>query len=396
MNILITTFSFPSLEEGYYDGKFVLAEARGYAENGAQVKVLTPYYPGAKTTEYIDGSIEVIRFRYFWPRNLHRLKKPGVAIYSNKSLLGLIQIPFIIISFAYNIFRLSGWADIIHSQWTVTALLALPAKFLRKTPVVMTPRGSDLRLLPPKVNRFIHKHVSGCIDCWGPQPSMLGFKKQYPAHYVALPLIVDYHPDGPIPNDLHPEYPGRFRVLFVGRLVQLKLDQGSLFFDLIECIPFISSSRDFHVYLIGDGEIDMINRLSQKIVSLGLEERISMLGGRSKISDYLNHADLGLGGQALNAVSQEYIVSGVPQIITREANGEAIWRDGHNAFLVDRGDVRLLANTISRIMDDRQLRALIANNSSTEMGDYVTNTLTGGDLYLSAFCDIIESEMDRP
>ena len=34
--------------DGVYDGKFVLAEALSYADNGANVRVITPHYAGAK------------------------------------------------------------------------------------------------------------------------------------------------------------------------------------------------------------------------------------------------------------------------------------------------------------------------------------------------------------
>jgi hypothetical protein len=59
MNILITTFSFPSLKHNIHDGRFVFSEAMGYAENGAKVKVITPHYPGEDKREQINGNITV-------------------------------------------------------------------------------------------------------------------------------------------------------------------------------------------------------------------------------------------------------------------------------------------------------------------------------------------------
>ena len=113
MNILINTFSFPSIKENVHDGRFVYSEAIGYAENGAVVKVLTPHYPGADKTEQINENIEIIRFRYFFPSSLQALKTPGIPLYSQKSFLAIMQIPFLCLFFALNILRYAWWADII-------------------------------------------------------------------------------------------------------------------------------------------------------------------------------------------------------------------------------------------------------------------------------------------
>ena len=76
----------------------------------------------------------------------------------------LIQLPILCLMFMLNIIRYAGKADIIHAQWTLSALLALPARWLRRARLVVTARGSDIRLLPAWLNRFIFRRVDAAID----------------------------------------------------------------------------------------------------------------------------------------------------------------------------------------------------------------------------------------
>ena len=62
MRILIVTTSFPSRRPGEFLGKFVLNEARAYAENGAEVSVLTPHYPGVPVRDQFQAHLVVHRY----------------------------------------------------------------------------------------------------------------------------------------------------------------------------------------------------------------------------------------------------------------------------------------------------------------------------------------------
>ncbi len=41
------------------DGRFVFSEVMGYAENGAEVIVLTPHFPGANETEKFNNQVTI-------------------------------------------------------------------------------------------------------------------------------------------------------------------------------------------------------------------------------------------------------------------------------------------------------------------------------------------------
>ena len=122
MNILINTFSFPSIKENIHDGRFVFSEAMGYAENGANVKVITPHYPGADKAEQINENITILRFQYFIPKSLQVLKKPGIPIYNQKSFLAILQISFLCLFFVLHILY---FVRIVYSLNTFISLTQL-------------------------------------------------------------------------------------------------------------------------------------------------------------------------------------------------------------------------------------------------------------------------------
>jgi glycosyltransferase involved in cell wall biosynthesis len=56
-----------------------------------------------------------------------------------------IILPFFLLSLALHTIVLARNCDVIHANWLFTGLFSLPAKLIRKKPLVMTLRGSDLR-----------------------------------------------------------------------------------------------------------------------------------------------------------------------------------------------------------------------------------------------------------
>lgn len=395
MNILITTFSFPSLELGHYDGKFVLAEAKAYAENGAEVKVLTPHYPGANKKEFIGPNIEVVRFSYFLPYNRQRLKQPGKPIYGSKSPLALFQIPILLVLFTFHILRLARWADIIHAQWTATALLALPAKYIFKTPVVMTARGSDLRLLPHKINRFIHRHVDGVIDCFGPQPWNIKNKKQFPANYIKLPLLVDSESSLSPPKEIGQllnKYPNIMIVIYIGRIDHYKIKENNLpLLDLVHAAKILLRKKvDFHIIYIGGGDQDLIKKINNLVIDNNLSSAISILGPKLKVNDYIKYSHIGIGGIALNAVSQEFIINEKPQLlINNKDNKEMPWKHRQNTIFVNKNDITNLYEKLYWASQNRKKISAIGKQAKKDFENLVVENKKGGKHYLNSFNNLL-------
>jgi glycosyltransferase involved in cell wall biosynthesis len=397
MNILIASFSFPSMKHSIYEGRFVFSEAMAYGQNGASVTVITPHFPGVDKGEQVTEKIRVFRFQYFIPKSLQVLKKPGVPIYDQKSLLAVFQIPILCFCFALDILKHARWADIIHAQWTIAALLALPAKWIFGKKIILTARGSDIRLLPKSINRFIHRQVDATIDCF-PQPWSNKYKQDFPAHYMTLPLIVHNDDSGIMPEDMHTIFEEKsdpFIIMYVGRFDYMKIEINKLpLIDVIRASRTLKLEKmDFHVFYIGDGEEDLKSEMLRTIKDMDLQEYISLLGPKTNVLDYIHFCHLGIGGIAFNAVSQEFTISGKPQIlIDGKDNMGAPWRHDLNAILIEPGNQTDLEQKLLWAMNNRGRLETIGENARDEMSKYIVNSELGGMLYLKEFQKVIERE----
>jgi len=338
---VIPTFSFPFLPQENYDGKFVLAEAQAYAENGAEVQVITPHFDNVPRQEVLESGIKVFRFDYFFPARWQCLKRPGKPLYSELSWMSMLQIPFMLLTMAWKILQRGRWADVIHAQWSLTALLALPAKWLFGTKIVLTVRGSDIRLLPSWLNRFIHRQVDAAVDCFGPQPWNEEYKKKFPARYLALPLIVyEDKWTREMPDDMAASLRNRknpFIIVYIGRFEQLKIRDNHL--PLLTLIQGASiwkrRNLNFHPFFLGNGGLK--KEMENLIENLNLADRVALLGSKANVTHYLQFSHLGVGGIAFNAVSQEIHMSGTPQLLVDPAdNRDAPWVDEKMPFISKR------------------------------------------------------------
>lgn len=394
MNILITSFSFPNFKDGTFDGKFVFSEALAYAENGAHVRVLTPHYDGADKIEQMHERIRVFRFQYFIPKSFQALKRPGTPIYNQRSPLAIIQIPFLCLLFAVHILRHALWAHIIHAEWTVTALCALPSKWILGKRIVLTARGSDLRLLPLWVNQFIHHQVDGAIDCFGPQPRNLAYKKRFSANFITLPHLVDDRASQVMPQDMKDIVNGKpnpFIILYVGRYDYSKIhDQFPLMTLLHASTILKSKGMNFHVFYVGDGD-EQIKRQMQRIMDQNeLHDRVTLLGPKINVLDYMGFCHLGVGGFAFNGVSQEFTISGKPQILVDvRDNRNTPWKHGINVLFVKPDDPEDLGETLSWAIKTPDQVEKIGENAKKEMRKYFLESREGGKLYLRAFQNLI-------
>lgn len=395
MNILITSFSFPSPKDNIHDGKFVLSEAISYAVNGANVRIVMPHYYGAQKIQKVYNNIIVYRFKYLTPKWWETLKMPGVPMYTRKSFSSVIQIPILCLFFCLNIIKHAVWADIIHAQWTVTALLALPAKWFLGKKIVVTARGSDLRLLPSWVNRFIHKQVDAAIDCFGPQLWNIEYKKNYPACFIKLPLIVHKDASGIIPEDMKQcslYKSGTFIILYVGRFDPIKLNNNKLpLFNLIHAAKILKSKNmKFHVFFIGNGNKQIIKKINNLIDIYDLHDFVTLLGPKTNVLDYVQFCNLGVGGIAFNGVSEEFTIMGKPQILVKGTDNEDTpWRHGVNCIFVESDDKIDLTEKLIWCHEHRHELKNIGRRAKADMSKYIADSNAGGRLYLRAFTSLI-------
>ena len=395
MNILIVTPSFPSLKDHAYLGKFVLIEALAYSRNNASVRVVMPHYPGAEKRECIDKNIEVFRIQYFWPQRFQQFRKPEVPVYDQKSFWAFFQLPFFLIFFFIGVMKHSRWTDVVHCQWTLSALFALPAKYLFGKKIVLTARGSDIRLAPRWINRFIHRKVDAAIDCFGPQKWNDIYKSLFKAKYIRLPLILDSRPPTGVPADLPGEVKtpdDLFTIFFIGRF---NMTNDTLYGHptttlILAARQLKQRNKRFHIIYIGGGDRRIQQELERMVSHNDVSDCVTFLGPKTNVNDYLPFCDLGTGGVAFSAVSQECAFFQVPQLLTFDNdNVDTPWRDKDNALFFEANNVESLLHAILYAMEDLDRLKQIGECGHKMMSKYSVDIEKGGAQYLAAFKQLL-------
>jgi glycosyltransferase involved in cell wall biosynthesis len=394
MHILILSPSFPTFskdcEGDFYGGSFVLAEALAYNSAGAKVTILTPHAPGLPLKEVIRDGLEVFRFCYFFPISWQKVRIPKLPLYTTKLLWWRIfQFPFFILAFCLSISRFIHQIDVIHANWTITALIAIPYKFIFKIPIVLTVRGTDLKLIPDFVNRFIFRKVSGIFDVWSGIGRAGKYRQIFPGRYVKLPLITRTNIEKPNQKNKYKKN-NTFQFTFIGRLfVQ---DVGRLKGVNI-LIPASKRLRErysnFEVHIVGDGpSMDLIERQCHEF---RVEKYVKIHGYHENVFPFIFNSDAVIGGLGLNAVVQESAYCEALLILPdiSEWCGD-IWKHKKNAILYKPRDPDALADAMAFVIECPNECHKIASKGFETIHNYVVDIARGGRIYTDVFGKIIE------
>jgi hypothetical protein len=115
-----------------------------------------------------------------------------------------------------------------------------------------------------------------------------------------------------------------------------------------------------------------------------------VLGPKNDVNNYLTFCDLGIGGIAFNAVSQEFSMLGKPQLLFEGPyNLETPWKNKENCLMTKPGDVDQLTSALAYALSNRDVLRRIGRRAQTMMKKYVKNMKDGGAEYLHAFSSII-------
>lgn len=390
IRILILTPGFPTNQDKKsYGGEFLLAEAEAYAQAGAHVRVLTPHAPGLPLHEKFPNGVEIVRFRYFFPTSQQKVRD-SQPIYSRSNLLWkLLQLPFFALSFLFSIGREMRHADIVHANWTPTALLALPWQRFFKIPVVLTYRGSDLRLLPKWLNRFIIKRCAAILDVWGDTGWAIENREVYPGRYIRLPLISRTPANGRLDNQggLWPHSEKHF--VFVGRLVSgttIENLKGAKI--LIPAASRLHKIHDFILDIVGDGPDREFLEKQRK--EYNASEFVTIHGHRHNVFPYFQNAFAVISNVGLSAVVQEAARCKKPLIMPNEAshNGK-VWNHKKNAILYQPCSADALAEAMCFVLENPEESKKIAAAGYKTIKKYVKTPKEAGKEYLNAFEKII-------
>ena len=372
-SVLILSSSFPGYE-GEPDGNFLYELSINLAKTH-NIFVNTPYKPGSKNSEKMS-SININRYKYFYPNSLHKLAGgSGLRYNFSKSILAKIQLPFFILFQIISTLLLikKNKISIINSHWVVPqGISGVIAKIVYGTKHVIMIHGSDINIVKSSkllkfISNIIFKYSDVIIVNSSYTKSIV--EKHLSAYKNKLRLI----PMGVDPSkfsfqsrDLKNKKLQEFMILGVGVLIDWK-GFKYLIHAFKEILKNYPNSK---LTIIGDGvEKDNLIELSKK---LNIDEKIKFLGWikNNEIVEYYKKNDIfvipsiNLKGktEGLGIVTMEAMCTGLPVVGSDVGGIPDVIKDGVNGFLVPAKSSQDIAKKIIKILDDEDLYQKFSKN----------------------------------
>ncbi|MFQ5457124.1 MAG: glycosyltransferase, partial [Myxococcota bacterium] len=289
MRALWLTSSYPRNCDDHA-GIFLHRWARGLVDRGVSLRVVAPGWSGAPARECLDG-VEIVRFPYFWPRRKERLAygSAGLMVGVRNDRRALAQLPGFAASFAWHALRESAGADAIHAFWTPMGAIALAVRALRWCPVILSPLGTDLRVLPEKFNRAVIKGAQAIVAGGGPCTEVhdrLATMTRKPLHPIFLP-IDDATLDAGDGDGFRREFEIKDErlVTFIARMYEQK-DPWTF----LDAAGLLARKRpDVRFAMVGDGPLLPLLREGARARDLG--KQVIFTGARTDVGAILKASD---------------------------------------------------------------------------------------------------------
>ncbi|UCE75376.1 MAG: glycosyltransferase family 4 protein [Methanomassiliicoccales archaeon] len=361
MKVCTVSTSFPRYKNDY-SGSFVFDLAKAMVEQGAEIDVITLYYPGSKKFEIMNG-IRVHRFQYWSPSRYQKLAtESGIATDLKSNIIARIQLPFLLLFFLLKTHKISKSCDIIHAHFTLSGLAAVFSQRIGRKRIILTCHGSDINYIPESgMVRTISIHTLEKVN------------KIITVSYALKNKIVDLGISQDkiviIPNSVDTKRfsPRRtksngFEILWAGRMVREK-GLEYLFQAMIEVIDKIP---DVKLILIGDGE--QRKYLEKLAVKIGIRDNLHFVGIKehSAMPDYMAQAKLFVLpslSEGMPLTLLEAMSSGIPIVATKVGGIPEVVKNGENGILVPPGDSKELSKAILRLMENKTLSDELGKNA---------------------------------
>jgi glycosyltransferase involved in cell wall biosynthesis len=379
VKVLIITTSYPRSDIDL-SGIFIRRLATAMVHEGVKVTVLAPGDRDAKVRETNHG-IDIVRFIYA-PKVLMRIGYGDGGIPENLSRRPwlFIILPFFLLSLVIHAVILARESDIIHANWLQTGFFSLPAKRIRKKPLIVTLRGSDLG-----------KNASIILPCVvkGANAITAVNKKWVEELKIRYGRDVFYTPNGVGVSDRAMDLEARFGIhdnevvaLYVGALRKVK--GADLLAEIARLTYKVDQSVRFLVVGPGDPK------------EFGLEKLPNIIcTGRIPPSDVLaiyRHCDIFMlpsRSEGRPNALLEAMASGVPVVATRLPGVLEVVTD-QSGILVDIEDMSALAEGICRLAKDRSRRKAMGQKARERIAELSIDWQSSAKTYLRIYEEVCE------
>lgn len=380
MRVCIVTTAFPRwLKDDR--GIFVFNAAKALKEKGCSVRVIAIHSPGALHREDMNG-IDVIRPRYL-PDRFEVLQSEGGGlpiIWDKYPLARLALIPFVIVhtlAIAWH----GRDCDVIHANWSLSAMGAWLSSWIHRRPFLVTVQGSDIykaAQIPwirfmTRVSFRKAQFVIALSDSLAENTRRIGIN---PDKIIVVPNGVDTNKF--TSGSIEVRRSTRI-ILFVGSLIERK---GVRY--LLSAMPkVIREFPNIKLVIIGEGgeEVNLKNQLE----STGITNQVDFLGKLppDEIALWMRRASLfilpsleeGLGVVLLEAIASgtpcvASSVGGIPDIITPEIGR-----------LVSAGQPEQLSDAIIELLSNEELLEQMGSSARRRAMDIFSWDVVADKIY---------------
>jgi len=330
--------------------------AKYLARKGHEVHVITSWDEGLPNESFEEG-FYVHRIR------VPRLRIGGYTLHVLRELLLIKELS----------------PDVVHAQSIWRGVACVLARKLFDIPCVVWGQGSDV-YLPWRFKKVISKFVLGNADALialteHMKQKMIEILGRERCDIFVIPNGIDYEFfSGYLRKQglstLEPVNNKKKVILYVGRLEPVK---GVRY--LVEAVRILIDKglRNIKVLIVGDGSEKRY--LEELVEKLGLEDYIVFVGRvpHDKIPEYMASADLFVLpslSEGFGIVVLEAMAMGLPIIASRVGGLPWIIKDGDNGFLVEPRNPHEIAEKITFLLFNDDLRTYISRRNIEKAREY--------------------------
>ena len=364
MNVLVLTSSFPRYE-GDSTGNPIYELIKELSKNeDIKIHVIAPSDINSKTFERLHKNIYVYRFNYFIPHMWQKVTYGyGIPVNLKKSTLAKIQFPFFILSFFLNVLRISiNQCDVIHAHFVLSGLITIPIKYIIKKPLVLTVRGSGLRMMPKFLSKLAIEKADAIIS---PHPELTEIIRSMGSDVIEIPNIVDDDKFNPYIETSYFkdefDITTQYIISFIGRFYEFKDP-----ITFVKSVPHVlARNKNVIFFMVGMGPLK--NKIKELVEKMNLQKFIILTGKRKDVNVILKISTIFTALSPIENIWSNVIIEamkcGTPCIVTRSGSTEKYLAHKQTAYLVPPKNEVELANAILYLLEHEDLREKISKKA---------------------------------
>lgn len=363
--ILITSSTLPRWDRDT-EPRFILDYAKSI-QKYYDVTILAPAAVGAKDKEVIEG-VEIVRYHYFPIHKWETLCYPGAIVPRiREKKVRILLVPFLLLSLWFRLLKINKNYDLVHAHWMIPQ--GMVQSVFHKTPYILTGHGGDITSLNFGFMKSIKKsaikharHVTVVSDklkeivngiCPNDKTTVLPMGCDTSV-FKAANRVDNFFGQG-----------DKKVVLFVGRLAEVK--------GVEYLIKAVDKLDNVMLAIAGTGDLEgelkeLAKPMGDKVVFMGAKTH-SELSAIIPSSDVLVMPSVTAsdgGKEGFGLVIIEAMASGVPVIASNSGGIPNTVKNEYNGLLTEERDIQGIADAITRVISDDDLRAtLVANGLVT-------------------------------